>query len=105
MVKQSQVACFQCFVERLCLGYIGFAGQGAAGRVVMDKDYCRGLFVESLPDDGPVVYDGAVQTSATDHLSTGHPVGIVQEQDPALFMIKVSQQRLHDFEYFLWGRQ
>ena len=38
MVKQSQVACFQCFVERLRLGYIGFAGQSAAGRVVMDND-------------------------------------------------------------------
>ena len=71
----------------------------------MDK-YQRGrLFVNGFSDYCAVVYDGAVKASAADHLSANQTVGFAQKQHPALFMVKVSYQRLHYFENLLRRRQ
>ncbi len=91
MVEEGDVEGFEGGGELAGGLDVGLAGEGAAGRVVVDDNQACGLALKGLPGDGAAVKGGRVETAAADFLFGYQIVGAVKIQNPAFLMVEALQ--------------
>ena len=86
MIEHPDVDQRQCLAEPPRDQFIGLAGFGDPGGVIVRKDYGRGIPAQGLLDDFAGVHAGAIDRAAEQLVKGDQPMPVVEVQAAYLYM-------------------